>query len=151
LAIRIKFVYFDVDQFLAETAGGEVHLINVGGIIMGLGLALVKIPWKAILPYVPTLVETAKELLRNQGKLKSTELSTVVSSPQNLSLRVAQLENNERKQAELIKEMADQQLRFVESLRIVGSRVQLLFWLVLALLITVVVLLVYHFVQVPAR
>jgi hypothetical protein len=118
---------------------------------MGLGFALAKIPWKTILPYVPTLVDTAKELLRNVGKPRPTELSAVVSSPQALSLRVAQLENNERRQAELIEEMAEQQLRFIESLRIVESRVQLLLWFVLTLLIMIVALLVYHFLQVPAR
>ncbi len=42
---------------------------------MGLGYALTKIPWKSILPYVPTVVETARELLRNLGKTTAAQSS----------------------------------------------------------------------------
>ncbi len=116
---------------------------------MGLGFALAKIPWKTILPYVPAVVETAKELLRNASKSKLSGQATADGSPQNLLQRIEQLENNERKQAELIEKMAEQQQKLAESLRIVESRVQMLFWLTLALLMVAVGLLVYHFL--PGR
>jgi hypothetical protein len=116
---------------------------------MGLGFALAKIPWKTILPYVPAVVETAKELLRSASKSKSADLATADASPQNLLQRIEHLETNERKQAELIERMAEQQQQLTESLRIVESRVQVLFWLTLALLVVAVGLLVYHFL--PGR
>jgi len=118
---------------------------------MGWGFALTKIPWKAILPYVPTVVETAKELLRNLSKTKPTHLqsTSAEASPADLLQRIIQLENNERRQAELIEEMAEQQQKLVESLRILESRVQWLFWFAFGLLIAVVALLVYQFVRLP--
>nr|HPI73685.1 hypothetical protein [bacterium] len=103
---------------------------------MGLGYALIKIPWKSILPYVPTVVETAKELLRNLGK------PTAIQSPgaakddvpaAGLSRRVLQLEENEARQAALVAQLAEEQQRLIDSLRILESRVQLLFWLVIVL------------------
>jgi hypothetical protein len=115
---------------------------------MGLGYALTRIPWKSILPYVPTVVETAKELLRNLGKAKTSQeqLSDAAPAPLELAQRVSQLENNEARQAQLVEKMAEQQQKLIESLRILESRVQLLFWFALLLLVVVVALVVYHFV-----
>jgi len=115
---------------------------------MGLGYALTKIPWKSILPYVPTVVETAKELLRNLGKAKTSQvqLTEAGPAPQDLAQRVSQLENNEARQAQLVEAMAEQQQKLIESIRILESRVQLLFWFALVLLVVVVALIVYHFI-----
>lgn len=119
---------------------------------MGLGYALTKIPWKSILPYVPTAVETARELLRNLGKTTAAWSSgTANEAPAvGLSRRVLQLEENEARQAALVAQLAEQQQRLIESLRILESRVQMLLWLVIVLLVILVALLIFLFVHSPA-
>ncbi len=119
---------------------------------MGLGYALTKIPWKSILPYVPTVVETARELLRNLGKTTAAQSSgTAKETPAvGLSRRVLQLEENEARQAALVAQLAEQQQRFIESLRILESRVQILLWLVIVLLVILVAMLIVLFVHSPA-
>ncbi len=119
---------------------------------MGLGYALTKIPWKSILPYVPTVVDTARELLRNLGKTTAVQPSeTAKDVPAvGLSRRVLQLEENEARQAALVARLAEQQQKLVESLRILESRVQMLLWLVIVLLVILVALLIYFFVHSPA-
>jgi hypothetical protein len=115
---------------------------------MGWGVALSKIPWKHILPYIPTVVDTARELL---GAAKKTEPAAVATAGSELGDRVAQLEANERKQAELVQTMAEQQEQLATSIRILESRVKLLFILVLALLIALVAMLVFIFLHTPVR
>ncbi len=119
---------------------------------MGLGYALTKIPWKSILPYVPTVVDTARELLRNLGKstaVQSSETAKEVPTKA-LSRRVLLLEENEARQAALVAQLAEQQQKLIESLRILESRVQILLWLVIVLLVILVALLIYFFVHSPA-
>ena len=115
---------------------------------MGWGVALSKIPWKQILPYIPTVVDTAKELL---GAVKKTDAASAGTPAVELADRVARLEANERKQAELVQTMAEQQEQLTTSIKILESRVKLLFILVLVLLIALVGLLAYMFMHTPVR
>lgn len=118
---------------------------------MGWAAALSKVPWKQILPYIPSVVETAKDLLR--AAKKSGLAATADGGPQapDLAERVSQLETNERKQAELVQAMAEQQERLTVSLRILESRLQLLFVVTLVLLVALVAMFVYLFLHSPAR
>ncbi|NLP10939.1 hypothetical protein GX408_11155 [bacterium] len=120
---------------------------------MGLGYALTKIPWKSILPYVPTVVETARELMRNLGKPTAIQShATMKDVPAvGLSRRVLQLEENEARQAALVSQLAEQQQKLIESLRILESRVQMLFGFVVVLLVILVALLIFLFVHSPAH
>jgi len=118
---------------------------------MGWAAALSKVPWKLVLPYIPSVVETAKDLLRAAKKSGPAAGADVGPVAPDLAERVAQLENNERKQAELVQAMAEQQERLALSLRILESRLQLLFIITLVLLIALVAMFVYLFLHSPAR
>jgi hypothetical protein len=118
---------------------------------MGWGIALSKIPWKLIMPYIPSVVETAKDLLRAATKTGQDVKATAEITAAELADRVAQLEANERKQAELVQAMAEQQERLTASLRILESRLQLLFVVTLVLLIALIAMLVYMFLHAPVR
>lgn len=118
---------------------------------MGWVAALSKVPWKQVLPYIPSVVETAKDLLRAAKKSGLAASADGGPVAPDLAGRVAQLENNERRQAELVQAMAEQQERFTVSLRILESRLQLLFVVTLVLLIALVAMFVYLFLHSPAR
>ena len=71
------------------------------------------VPWLQIVQLVPSILDVSRELLR-----KTRTLPTPPAEPDGgndaLSARVARLEENERRQAELINQMAEQiaSLRF---------------------------------------
>ncbi|MFC4309575.1 hypothetical protein ACFPN2_10835 [Steroidobacter flavus] len=66
------------------------------------------VPWLQIVQLVPSIVDVSRELLKRTKQLPPPE---VVSAPQDvdeLIQRVLRLEENERRQAELVNEMAQQ-------------------------------------------
>jgi len=66
------------------------------------------VPWLQIVQLVPSIVEVSKELMR---RTKSSPASPPApgNEPQgDLALRIAALEENERRQAELVNKMAEQ-------------------------------------------
>ncbi len=64
------------------------------------------VPWLQIVQLVPSILDVSRELLRKQRNLPPPV--TLDASEDELVLRVAQLEENERRQAELINQMAEQ-------------------------------------------
>jgi uncharacterized membrane protein YcjF (UPF0283 family) len=68
------------------------------------------VPWLQIVQLVPSIVEVSRELLRKTRR--STPAAADVPNPQSdepaLSARIAVLEENERRQAELVNQMAEQ-------------------------------------------
>jgi hypothetical protein len=99
------------------------------------------LPWLQIVQLVPSIVDVSRELLK---KNKRPEVDP--SAPHTmgaLEVRVAALEDNERKQAELVSQMAEQ-LAVLTKL-VVELRARL-FWLTagatLALIVAVVALFV---------
>ncbi|HEX2493499.1 MAG TPA: hypothetical protein VHK24_06950, partial [Steroidobacter sp.] len=68
------------------------------------------VPWLQIVQLVPSIVEVSRELLK-QTKRAAPQARTVHGaepSGDELLARVAALEENERRQAELVSQMADQ-------------------------------------------
>jgi len=64
------------------------------------------LPWLQIVQLVPSIVDVSRELLR---KNKRPELDpTVPHTAAEIESRIALLEENERKQAELVSQMAEQ-------------------------------------------
>jgi hypothetical protein len=66
------------------------------------------VPWLQIVQLVPSIVEVSRELLKRTKQLPPPE---AVSPPQDvdeLIQRVLRLEENERRQAELVNEIAQQ-------------------------------------------
>jgi hypothetical protein len=67
------------------------------------------VPWKQLIMFAPQIIDLSRELLgRARGKPTATPL-TRAADEGDLSQRVAALEENERRQAELVERMATQQ------------------------------------------
>jgi len=67
------------------------------------------VPWLQIVQLVPSIVEVSRELLKRTKRMPAAE--EVLSLPQSadeLAERVMVLEENERRQAELVGQMAEQ-------------------------------------------
>jgi hypothetical protein len=78
------------------------------------------IPWLQIVKYVPTIVTISKELLQQTR-------ASHPSNPRTIEGRLVQLEENERKQAELVQKMAHQIAALTEAT--IAMRRQ--FWVIL--------------------
>ena len=69
------------------------------------------VPWLQIVQLVPSIVEVSRELLKRTKRLPEPPDGADVPAPQNvdeLVQRVLVLEDNERRQAELVNQMAQQ-------------------------------------------
>ena len=95
---------------------------------MGVGTLLTRVPWKQVIAMLAAIMLTAKGLL-NATRRESIVPIEVADTPRGLALRVEQLEENERIQAELVKKMAEQQQGLAEGLEFMASRITALLWL----------------------
>jgi hypothetical protein len=89
---------------------------------------LAKIPWKEIIKYGPVIIDTASNLLSRNRSAKIGPADTV-------EIRIARLEQNEKDQAELIKNMAERQEVLVRSIQVLNERLKIsfLFLIILAI------------------
>lgn len=95
------------------------------------------IPWLQIVKWMPSIVQVSRELM---GSIqREPPIDTRNASQAELAQRIAQLEDNERRQAELINQMAEQLAQFSQVLLIMRQR-QL--WLAIAAGVAAVVALV---------
>jgi len=100
------------------------------------------LPWLQIVQLVPSIVAVSRELLK---KNKRPDLNLDPQAPQPAGLldaRVAALEENERRQAELVSQIADQLSVLTKLVIELRSRI---FWLSCALAATAVVAIVALF------
>lgn len=78
------------------------------------------IPWMQIVKWMPSIVQVSRELL---GKIeREPPIDTRNASHTELAQRIARLEDNERRQAELITQMAEQLSQFSQVLLIMRRR-----------------------------
>lgn len=66
------------------------------------------VPWLQIVQLVPSIVEVSRELLKRTKRLPPPQDATIPQTADELTERVLTLEENERRQAELISQMAEQ-------------------------------------------
>lgn len=66
------------------------------------------VPWLQIVQLVPSIVEVSRELLKRTKRLPDPEEAPMPQNVDELVQRVLMLEENERRQAELINQMAQQ-------------------------------------------
>lgn len=64
------------------------------------------VPWLQIVQLVPSILDVSRELLRKTRSLPPPPVGP--AGDENLPARIARLEENERRQAELINQMAEQ-------------------------------------------
>lgn len=101
------------------------------------------VPWLQIVQLVPSIVEVSRELLKRTRSLPPpAPQGTVPESVGDLVVRVTTLEENERRQAELISQMADQMSRLARAVTELHRRV---IWLTVALAATAAVAIGSYF------
>jgi hypothetical protein len=79
---------------------------------------LTQIPWKEIFQHGPTLLNSAKGLFDNSKKQNAKE---------SLEERVERLIKNEKEQAQLIEQLVERQELFLSTIRVINSRLKVLF------------------------
>ncbi len=79
------------------------------------------VPWMQIVQLVPSILDVSRELLRKSR----TQVSVPVedATPDENAGRIARLEENERRQAELINEMAEQLAQLARAVTVLHKRV----------------------------
>ena len=66
------------------------------------------VPWLQIVQLVPSILEVSRELMKRTKQTPPSAQLPVSPSYDDLAARVANLEENERRQAELVAQMAEQ-------------------------------------------
>lgn len=97
------------------------------------------VPWLKIVQLVPSIVDVSRELLKRTRRQTPEPAGAVVALNADapaLTARVASLEENERRQAELVNQMAEQ---IAVLTRAVTSLHQRSMWLVLATAVSVAI------------
>ncbi len=85
------------------------------------------VPWTQILRWAPEIIGISRDLLqRARGLPPATELARVEDTDQ-LAARIAALVENERRQAELIERMAEQQAELTRAVLELHRRERILF------------------------
>jgi hypothetical protein len=87
------------------------------------------VPWAQIIRFMPSILDVSRELLRRTRRLPSDEGSPgtdVVPAGAALEGRVRALEENERRQAELVNSMADQLAQLTGAVTTLHGQVRLL-------------------------
>lgn len=96
------------------------------------------VPWTKLLVFTPQIIELSRELLkRARGTSKSVAL-VQAADPADLPQRVAALEENERRQAELVEQMARQQAELSQAVVVLHRRQK---WLIAGIAVLAALLL----------
>jgi hypothetical protein len=66
------------------------------------------VPWLQIVQLVPSILDVSRELMKRTKQAPPSSQLPVASTPDELAARVVSLEENERRQAELVAQMAEQ-------------------------------------------
>lgn len=93
------------------------------------------VPWLQIVQLVPSILDVSRELLRKTRRLP-TMPADAGNTDESLQARVATLEENERRQAELINQMAEQIAGLTRAVTLLHQRV---IWLTAGLGVAIVV------------
>jgi hypothetical protein len=89
---------------------------------------LVSIPWPSLLKRAPSLVKMAEALLT--GTTPKRDDSGASGGMTALAERIAALEAHDRRDAELVKQLAEQVEALTLTVRIMAAREKVLFWTV---------------------
>lgn len=66
------------------------------------------VPWVQILKWVPAIVDVSRDLLKRSRQIPPQQALVRATDTSDTSARLAALEENERRQAELVNRMAEQ-------------------------------------------
>ncbi len=94
------------------------------------------VPWLHIVRLMPSILDVSRELLTRTRKLPSTEAAVVGGEGGADEVRIRALEENERRQAELVKTMADQLSKLTSAASALHKVTR---WLIIAQAVTALV------------
>jgi peptidoglycan hydrolase CwlO-like protein len=80
------------------------------------------VPWIQIVQLVPSIVDVSRELLKRSKRLEPAT-QALPANANDLAARVAALEENERRQAELVSQMAEQLAQLTRAVTVLHRRV----------------------------
>jgi hypothetical protein len=104
-----------------------------------------RVPWRQVLRYAPQILDGTERLVDLMRSNRATRVDPgagPVPSELELAERLAALERDQAAQAELLSQLARQQARVSEALRVLSGRVTLALWLAAASLVAAAVLLI---------
>jgi uncharacterized coiled-coil protein SlyX len=87
------------------------------------------VPWGQIIRFMPSILDVSRELLKRTRRLPADDGMTgtdIVPAGSMLEARVVALEENERRQAELVNSMADQLAQLTGAVTTLHGQVRLL-------------------------
>jgi len=98
--------------------------------------------WKPILPFIPSIIDTASKLYntikKSGNKNHASDISTSVAD---LAKRVSSLEENEIAQAKLIKNMAEQLSNMTTAINLLSKRFTIALTLAIGAFIVIIIVL----------
>jgi len=80
------------------------------------------VPWTQIIQWAPQIIGLSRDLLNRQRNPKTGEALVRPADPDSVPARVAALEENERRQAELVDRMAAQQAELSKAVVVLHRR-----------------------------
>ena len=81
------------------------------------------VPWLKIVQLVPSILDVSRELLKRTKRLPAANDDAALPAPvDELGPRIAALEENERRQAELVNQMAEQNAALARAVTALHSR-----------------------------
>ncbi|HKE95221.1 MAG TPA: hypothetical protein VKB34_12995 [Povalibacter sp.] len=80
------------------------------------------VPWLQIVQLVPSILDVSRELLRKSRSLPPPPPAGTGDAIENVAARITRLEENERRQAELISEMAEQIAQLTRAVTLLHQR-----------------------------
>jgi hypothetical protein len=95
------------------------------------------VPWKQLIMFTPQIIDLSRELLKRARGTQAPSPSARPVDEGNLPARVAALEDNERRQAELVERMALQQAELSRAVVTLHRRQR---WLIIAVAVLAVLL-----------
>ncbi len=82
--------------------------------------------WKQLLMFAPQIIEVSRELLKRARRPPAAQQPAAAVDPDDLPQRVAALEENERRQAELVEKMASQLAELSRAVVVLHQRQRML-------------------------
>ena len=96
-------------------------------------LRAMPVPWMQIVQLVPSIVDVSRELMKRSKRVPE---AGAPAGMEEAAARIAALEDNERRQAELVNQMAQQMAALTRAVTVLHRRV---IWLSVALAATLAV------------
>lgn len=90
------------------------------------------VPWKQLIMFTPQIIDLSRELLRRARGQPGESAPTPVTGEGDVAQRLAALEENERRQAELVERMATQQAELSRAVVTLHRRQR---WLIAAVVV----------------